>query len=74
MEKAALKEAILKSLSEEIDVWLDKQQTITSGYEYESEFMKVTQKLNKILLEKSLATPVGGSRNHKKKSSPVLGK
>jgi hypothetical protein len=68
MEKAAIKEAIMKSLSEEIDLWLDKEQNITSGYEYESEFMKVARKVNKILLEKSLDTPVGGSRNHKKKS------
>ena len=73
MEKAVIKEAILKSLSEEIDLWLDKQQAITSGYEYETEFMKVAQKINRIVLEKSLATPVGGSRNHKKKSSPALG-
>lgn len=57
----------MKSLSEEVDLWLDKQQSFTSGYEYESEFMKVAQKINKILLEKSLDTPAGGSRNAKKK-------
>lgn len=67
MEKAAIKEAIMKRLSEEVDLWLDKQGNIASGYEYETEFMKVAQKVNKIVLEKSLDTPLGGSRNHKKK-------
>src|SRR5215213_219250 len=66
MEKAAIKEAMMQSLSAEIDLWLDKQQNLTSGYEYETEFMKVAQKVNKIHLEKSLDTPVNGSRNQKK--------
>jgi hypothetical protein len=74
LEKAAIKEAIMKGLSEEADLWLDKQPTITSGYEYETGFMKTTRNLNKILVEKSLDTPVSGSRNGKKKSSPALGK
>ena len=73
MEKAALKEAIMQRLSEEIDVWLDKQQTITSGYDYETEFMKVAQRVNRILLEKSLSEQKG-RRNTKKKSTPALGK
>ena len=65
-EQAALKAAIMQSLSEEVDKWLDQQQTITSGYEYETEFMKVAQKVNKVLLGNSVATPAKGSRNHKK--------
>ena len=67
-EQAALKAAIMQSLSEEVDKWLDQQQTITSGYEYETECMKVAQKVNKVLLENSVAPPAKGSRNHKKKA------
>ncbi|HEX8678118.1 MAG TPA: hypothetical protein VF700_12915 [Segetibacter sp.] len=43
-EKEMLKQAILQSVGEEIDKWLDKQQAITSGYEYESELLKTTRK------------------------------
>ena len=48
MEKAAIKEAIMQSLFEEIDLWLDRQQSITSGYDYATEFMKGAQKVNRI--------------------------
>lgn len=72
MNKAELKAVILASMSDEIDEWLDKQENINNGYEYETEFMQVAQKVNKILLEKSLGK-LPGSRN-KKNSTPVLGK
>ena len=41
MNKAEIKAAILEFVSAELDQWLDKQENIRSGYEYESEFMKV---------------------------------
>jgi len=66
-ERAALKQTIMQSLSEEVDKWLDQQPTLTSGYQYETEFMKVAQRVNRILLEKSLGEPPH-SRNGKKKS------
>lgn len=72
-ERAAVKEAIMQSLSEEIDKWLDKQQNITSGYEYETAFIKAVRNMNKIVLEKSLGK-LPGSRNDKKKATPALGK
>ena len=72
-ERAALKKAIMQSLSEEVDKWLDKQPTLSSGYDYETEFMKTARTINQRLLEKSLgAQPV--SRNRKKKFTPALGK
>jgi len=72
MEKAAIKAAILQSLSEELDIWLEKQEKITDGYEYEEQFMAMAQEVNKIILSKSMGK-LPGSRN-KKNSSPVLGK
>ena len=72
-ERAALKAAIMQGLSEEVDKWLDQQPTITSGYDYETEFMKVAQRVNKVLLEKSLGKQPR-SRNDKKKFTPALGK
>jgi hypothetical protein len=72
-KRAALKAAIMQSLSEEIDKWLDQQPTLTSGYDYETEFIKRARSINKMILEKSLGEqPL--SRNHKKKSKPALGK
>lgn len=56
----------MQRLSEEIDMWLDKQQALTSGYEYETELMKVGQRVNRIILEKSLGEQPR-SRNAKKK-------
>jgi hypothetical protein len=72
MEKTAIKAAILQSLSEELDIWLEKQEKITDGYEYEEQFMAMAQEVNKIILSKSMGK-LPGSRN-KKNSSPVLGK
>ena len=72
MDKAAIKAAILQSLSEEVDIWLDKQEKITDGYEYEDQFMATAQRVNKILLSKSLGK-LPGSRN-KKNFTPASGK
>jgi hypothetical protein len=73
MNKAAIKAAILESVSAELDQWLDKQENIHSGYEYESEFMKVAQRVNKLMLEKSQGQ-LPGSRNKKNDCTPVSGK
>jgi hypothetical protein len=73
MNKAEIKAAILESVSAELDQWLDKQDKISSGYEYESEFMKVAQKVNKLMLEKSMGQ-LPGSRNKKNDSTRVSGK
>lgn len=56
----------MERLSQEVDQWLDKEAILTSGYEYESEFLSVSQRLNSIVLEESLGK-VPGSRNGKKK-------
>ena len=69
MNKAEIKAAILSSMSAEIDQWLDKQENISSGYEYETELMKVAQKVNRIILEQSLGK-LPGSRN--KKNGSIL--
>ena len=72
MEKSEIKAAILAGISEELDQWLEKKDAITSGYEYETQLLKVSQKLNRLLVQHSVGI-VPGSRN-KKNSTPVLGK
>ena len=72
-ERSALKAAIMEGVSAEVDKWLDQQPALSSGYAYETEFIKVAQNVNKIILEKSLGEQPR-SRNDKKKSKPALGK
>ena len=69
MDKSALKSAMLSAISEELDLWLEQENTINDGYEYENEFMKTAQKINRILLSKSLGTV---SSNRNKKKTPYL--
>ena len=70
MDKMSKKAALLSALSEEIDLWLEKEDTIKDGYEYESEFMKTARKVNQIMLSTSLGE-LSCDRN-KKNSRPVL--
>ena len=65
-ERTQIKEAIMQRLSEEVDQWLDKEASLTSGYEYETAFISVSQRLNRIVLEESLGK-LPASRNGKKK-------
>jgi len=69
MDKSTLKSIMLSTISEEIDLWLDKESTITDGHQYEDEFMKTAHKINHILFTKSLGE-VSCNRN-KKNSIPV---
>jgi hypothetical protein len=71
MDKTTMKTAIMSALSEEIDLWLEKEEMIKDGYEYEDEFINTARKVNQILLTKSLG--VISSNRNKKNSRPVLG-
>jgi len=70
MDKLAVKTAILSAISEELDLWLEKSESIKDGYEYETEFMNTARQVNSILLTKSLGK-TSVNRN-KKNSTPVL--
>jgi len=58
---------MLSAISEELDLWLDKESTITDGYQYEDEFMKTAHRINHILFTKNLGE-VSCNRNKKKTS------
>jgi len=64
MEKSKLKADILSAISDELDLWLDKEKLIKDGYEYETEFTDTARKINRILLSKSIG-PVSSNRNKK---------
>jgi len=70
MDQAMKKAAILSAVSEEIDLWLSKENTIDDGYQYESEFMKTAHRVNHILLSQSLGAT--SCNRNKKNFIPVL--
>jgi len=70
MDKLAVKTAILSAISEELDLWLEKSESIKDGYEYETEFINTARQVNSILLTKSLGK-TSVNRN-KKNFTPVL--
>ncbi|MDR0613705.1 MAG: hypothetical protein LBG45_09590 [Dysgonamonadaceae bacterium] len=47
-----------------MDIRSEKKDSIKNGYEYETEFMKLSQQMNRILLKKSLGE-VSSNRNKK---------
>ena len=65
MEKSEIKAKIVELMSSEIDGWLEKKDSITSGYEYETQIVEVARKLNLILMEQSIGA-IPKSRNKKK--------
>ena len=69
MDKATMKAEIMSAISEEVDLWLDKEKNIKDGYEYEDEFMKTAHKVCQAMLSKSLGEI---SSNRKKKESSDL--
>ncbi len=72
METSQIKAEILSALSEELDQWLEAQSKIKEGYEYESRYLIFAQRMNNIVLQKSMGK-LPGSRN-KKNCTPVLEK
>lgn len=70
MEKEEIKKAMLGKISEELDMWFDRQEKITDGYEYEEKAIASAQNISRILISQSRGE-LPKSRN-KKNSKPVL--
>jgi len=64
MDKLALKAAILESIGTELDVWLDKKDSIKTGYEWETTLVGHAQKINQLIIQHSLGS-VPINRNKK---------
>ena len=70
MKKEEIKQNILRLMSQEVDQWLEIQDKIEDGYEYEEKFLQAARKMNRILLTRSMGK-IPGSRNQKKRFIPV---
>lgn len=64
MDTTALKTAILESIGAELDIWLNKKDSITTGYEWETTLVGHAQKINQLLIQHSLGA-VPKNRNKK---------
>jgi hypothetical protein len=71
MDTTTLKEDIMSAISDELDLWLEKESSIQDGYNYEHEFMKTARQVTQILLSKSIGE--ASCNRNKKNSRPVLG-
>ena len=72
MEKLILKAKIMEQISTELDTWLEKKDSISNGYDYESELTLVARKVNTVILKQSIGE-LPKSRNLKKLQT-TLGK
>ena len=70
MKKEEIKQNILRLMSQEVDQWLEIQDKIEDGYEYEEKFLEASRKMSALLLTRSMGK-IPGSRNQKKKFIPV---
>lgn len=64
MDKNELKGAILEAIGTELDCWLDSKDCIKTGYEWETTLVGHVQRINQIIVQRSLGT-VPKSRNKK---------
>jgi hypothetical protein len=71
MEQTKLTTKILDLMSSEINNWVANKDSITNGYDYETQLLEVARKVNLILIEQSIGT-LPKSRNNKKNFTPYL--
>ncbi len=64
MDKAELKTAILEAIGTELDVWLDKKDSIKTGYDWETTLVGHVRKINQLIVQHSLGA-VPNNRNKK---------
>lgn len=69
MDKKEIKSSLLAAIGEEIDVWLEKEPTCKTGYEWETTLVGHAQKINRLIIQHSLGQ-VPANRN-KKNFAPV---
>lgn len=54
MDITELKRALLSSIEQEVEEWAKESQSLSTSYEYESQFTERVRKINNILLQTSV--------------------
>lgn len=65
MKKVEATASILKTVNEELSVWFAQEESITSGYDYETKILEMGQRISQAIMKESLGK-VPRSRNEKK--------
>jgi len=69
MDKKEIKASMLAAIGAEIDVWLEKEPTCKTGYEWETTLVDHARKINAVIIQHSLGqVPI----NRNKKNSVPL--
>jgi len=66
MDKSQIKSSILRTMSEELDAWLQEEPTITDAFEYEKRLFERTLRIGQSMLVNSKGK-LPKDRNAKKK-------
>jgi|GEM_PF-3835997 hypothetical protein len=66
MDKAQIKASILRTMSEELDEWLEEEPTIRDAFQYEMRLFERTLRIGKSMLQHSQGK-LPKDRNAKKK-------
>jgi len=67
MDKQAIRESILKTVSEELDAWLEEEPGIQDPFQYEHRLVQRTLRIGRSILEHSQGR-LSVDRNKKKES------
>ena len=65
MNKIEIKKAILKTVEQKVDQWLEQEPHITSGFEYETKILEIGRRVAKEIMIQSMGK-LPASRNQKK--------
>ena len=68
MNKIEIKKAILKTVEQKVDQWLEEEPHITSGFEYETKILEIGRRVAKEIMIQSMGK-LPASRNQKKTSN-----
>lgn len=71
MANNQIKEAILNSFKDELEIWLETESSFTNGYDYETAYAKFMHRVGQMVLQKSIGD-LPRNRNSKKNSNRVL--
>lgn len=70
MDNTQIKQQLMASFEQELDIWLSEKDNIKDGYEYETRLVRHHQNIGQMLMRLSVGD-IPASRN-KKNSRPLL--
>ncbi len=72
MDNTQIKQQLMASFEQELDIWLSEKDKIKDGYEYENRLVSHHQNIGQMLMQMSVGD--APSNRNKKNSKPHLGR